>query len=114
MVVPQTLKSRRLEHWILNDLDQLVEGRFGTKYPKNGQRFTGQPDCVLVPGLAFDFLGFRLGYGAGYYDAFLIKTKATKVGVGFPLQFCRQPLPTEEHDVALDLLVTEQCYVVSK
>ncbi len=61
---------------------------------------------VLVPGLAFDRSGNRVGWGKGYYDRLLAGVEAVKVGVTLE----RRILPaieTEGHDVAMDLLVTE-------
>lgn len=57
-------------------------------------------DLVVVPGVAFDKLGNRLGRGKGYYDKVLKRTPACKVGVCFDFQFLDK-LPTEEHDVRM-------------
>lgn len=64
---------------------------------------------VLVPALAFDRKGYRLGRGKGYYDNFLNKYKNTKlicVGVG-PLDFIAQQLPTDAWDMPMHYLATE-------
>lgn len=66
-------------------------------------------DLVLVPGTAFDPMGYRLGYGKGYYDKFL-RTLAKQVpfiGLAFECQLV-QAIPAEEHDVRLDKIVTEK------
>ena len=65
-------------------------------------------DVVVVPGLAFTAGGQRLGQGGGWYDRFLARTRADclKIGVGFEVQVVDE-LPTEAHDVTLDLVVTE-------
>ena len=63
---------------------------------------------VFVPGVAFDRLGHRLGYGKGYYDRWLRGASALeKIGLAFSFQVLER-LPAEAHDVRLDLLVTEQ------
>lgn len=68
--------------------------------------FTGKYDLILVPGVVFDRLGYRIGYGGGYYDHFLAnQPSALKIGVGFPLQFSRSALPHEEHDIPVDYLI---------
>lgn len=64
-------------------------------------------DLILVPGLAFDRHGHRLGFGRGYYDRFLKKmTDAAKIGIGFDFQVIDK-LPREEHDEILDELITQ-------
>jgi len=102
VVVPKTLKKRKLEHLVLNSLDNLEPGVYGTSHPKNGVVFTGDIDLVIVPGLAFDCNNYRLGYGGGYYDAFLAEyPTAFTVGVAYPFQKILQ-VPKEAHDACLD------------
>lgn len=62
---------------------------------------------ILVPGLAFDEVNHRLGHGKGYYDRLLeTKSNATQsIGIGFIEQLSKRPLPTEPHDISLDLLL---------
>jgi 5-formyltetrahydrofolate cyclo-ligase len=71
-------------------------------------------DLVLVPGVAFSSRGERLGRGGGFYDRFLAMPglRAKKVGVCFDLQI-REELPTEAHDRAVDLVVTESRVLVA-
>jgi 5-formyltetrahydrofolate cyclo-ligase len=65
------------------------------------------PCVVLVPGLAFDRNGHRLGYGKGYYDRLLSRIPAAQtVGVGFAFQLI-DAVPHEAHDVALNGVVTD-------
>lgn len=65
-------------------------------------------DLVLVPGLAFDNQGYRLGYGGGVYDRILKKTKtATHAGLFFSIQNL-PVLPRQNHDQKLRLIVTEK------
>lgn len=61
-------------------------------------------DVILVPGVAFDADGNRLGRGKGYYDRILKQTNAYKVGVCFNFQFIEK-VPTEEHDVKMNKVV---------
>jgi 5-formyltetrahydrofolate cyclo-ligase len=65
-------------------------------------------ECVIVPGLAFDKTGARLGRGAGYYDKFLarLSPRTAKIGVGFAFQLVKS-VPTEQHDERLDLVLTD-------
>jgi 5-formyltetrahydrofolate cyclo-ligase len=68
-----------------------------------------QAGAVVCPGVAFDECGMRLGRGGGHYDMFLrqIKGQAQIIGCAFDCQISGQPLPSEEHDVRMDVIVTE-------
>ena len=62
-------------------------------------------DLVLVPGVAFDLEGYRLGHGKAYYDRLLPRLiHARKVGVGFGFQLV-ESVPVEPHDEVLDAVV---------
>ena len=71
------------------------------------------PETLVVPMLAFDRFGQRLGYGAGHYDRTLAKLRPAgpvlAVGFAFEAQFVEVPLPAEPTDQPLDLVVTEAC-----
>lgn len=66
-------------------------------------------DVIIAPGLAFDRLGNRLGYGGGYYDRYLgrMAPVATRIGVAFSLQLV-DLIPTEPDDQRVDIVVTDQ------
>src|SRR4051794_18407943 len=69
-------------------------------------------DLVLVPGLAFDLRGGRLGFGQGYYDRFLPgMPNAVRVGLSFELQLLAE-VPATTHDVPVDQLATERRMLV--
>ena len=102
VITPKALSGGRMENLILDSLEDLENGIFGTKHPKNGKQFTGKYDLIIVPGLAFTTDNWRLGYGGGYYDRFLINYPGTyKIGICYPFQRLQQ-IPLEEHDVQLD------------
>ena len=63
---------------------------------------------VLVPGVAFDRKGHRLGYGKGFYDRALANFRGLKVGVGFSMQVTSETLPNEASDVSMDIIVTDR------
>ena len=88
----------------------LREGRFGIREPADGAP-PAVPAIVLVPLLAFDRRGHRLGYGAGYYDRTLAGLRAggtvLAVGVGFAAQEV-ECVPHGPHDQPLDWIVTER------
>lgn len=86
----------------------LEKGSLGTRVPGPGAE-TGVPDILLVPLLAFDRSGYRLGYGGGYYDRTLEELRATReilaAGIGFDEQEV-DSVPREAHDQRLDWMVT--------
>ena len=105
IVTPKTLINRELQHLVLNSLEDLESGIYGTSHPKNGVVFNGIVDLIIVPGLAFDKEHYRLGYGGGYYDTFLDKhIHAIKVGVAYPFQNIHK-IPKEAHDACLDMVL---------
>ena len=65
-------------------------------------------DVFLVPGLAFDREGRRLGRGGGWYDRALSKSQGLKIGLAHVSQILNTPLPEESHDVRMDMVVTEK------
>lgn len=105
VVVPKTLRKRQLENLVLEDLNHMEPGIFGTYHPVNAEVYTGTYDLIVVAGLAFDGAGNRIGYGGGYYDTFLAgQMQACKAGVCFPFQLM-DSLPVEPHDIRLDLII---------
>ena len=70
-----------------------------------------EPDVILVPLLAFDRRGHRLGYGGGYYDRTIARLRAKRGAVAIGLAFSIQEVPavpTSDRDVRLDLVLTER------
>ncbi|AWK85533.1 5-formyltetrahydrofolate cyclo-ligase [Azospirillum thermophilum] len=90
--------------------DVLVKGRYGIHEP-DGSSPELRPAVLLVPLLAFDRRGHRLGYGAGYYDRTLEALRAVHpvlaVGVAFAAQEL-EAVPVGAHDQPLDWIVTER------
>jgi 5-formyltetrahydrofolate cyclo-ligase len=87
---------------------ELKKGRFGILEPAEPAFATeDEMDLILVPGMAFDRAGGRIGRGGGFYDRLLPLYRAVRVGLCFDFQ-CLETLPTETHDVRMDRLVTDQ------
>ena len=90
--------------------DVLVDGPFGLKEPSKDAEIL-LPSLVLVPALAFDALGNRLGYGKGHYDRALANLRehgrAFACAIGYKAQML-DALPAEPHDQPLDWAATEQ------
>ena len=89
--------------------EALEAGRYGIPVPLASAREV-LPDVLFVPLAAYDRRGFRLGYGAGYYDGSLAVLRRQKtvvaVGVAFSIQEV-ESVPTEPHDQRLDAVITE-------
>lgn len=106
IICPEVIKKRKLQNLKLNSLYELENGIFDTKYPANSEIYTGDYDLIIVPGLAFDKAGNRIGYGAGYYDNFLCNyPKVKKIGLCYNFQFFEN-IPIENHDIRVDLVLT--------
>lgn len=114
LVVPYC-DGAELKLFRLLDLSELVSGRFGILEPEPKLRdhpdrgvVPDELDLLLVPGVAFDRTGGRLGHGFGFYDR-LLKSAGPgipKIGLAFACQIVPK-VPMEPHDVALDAIVTE-------
>ena len=107
--VPLCRKGRQLVHREIRSLDDLSPSRFGLLEPTNPdlpEVASSDFDLVLIPGLAFDLSGNRIGFGAGYYDGFLSRTSAPKVALAYDFQVL-DTIPTEPHDVPLDAIITQ-------
>ena len=90
--------------------DLLVEGGFKVQVPHHTSPEV-LPDVILVPMLAFDAEGYRLGYGGGFYDRTLSKAMLERQVVAVGLAFAAQgteTLPREDHDQKLNWIITEQ------
>lgn len=87
------------------DESEMQEGDFHILEPKN-KPYEGSLDLIVVPGMAFDRDGHRLGRGRGYYDRFLSKYPEVKtIGICFDFQFL-ESIPTEPHDRRVDEVIT--------
>ena len=62
-------------------------------------------ELIIVPAVAYDRIGNRLGRGKGFYDRLLASTKATKIGVAYEFQLVDE-IPAESHDVPMDMIIT--------
>lgn len=89
--------------------EPLEAGPWGLMEPVLSQHFLPPVQLLLVPGLAFDDDGYRLGYGRGFFDALLARLPETvfTLGVGFEAQM-HLPVPVEPHDWAVQALLSER------
>jgi 5-formyltetrahydrofolate cyclo-ligase len=90
--------------------EPLEETWFGASEPVEGGAVDAASiDVVAVPGVAFDRLGGRLGYGGGFYDRFLLRLRddALRAAIGFACQLVDEPVPAASFDLRIDVVVTD-------
>lgn len=108
-VIPGT---REMEHFLITPFTHLVvnQWRIPEPDPRTSQEISPQEiDIVLVPLLAFDRKGYRVGYGGGYYDRFLPQTRPDCIKMGLSLFESIDKIDdTDEFDVPLDVCITPQ------
>ena len=97
-----------MREWVFSEL--LIAGVWGIREPQP-EAAVVDPDILLVPLLAFDRAGHRIGYGAGYYDLTLAQLRARKPVIAAGLAFAAQEVPAvpaTPRDALLDLVLTER------
>lgn len=111
--VPHILKQEKLMVPAqIFDFDKDLEpGYFGILSPIEDEVLIKDPseiDLVVTPGVLFDERGYRIGYGAGFYDRFFSKLNAAvpRIGLGFSLQQTEE-VPVDEFDIPIHALITE-------
>jgi 5-formyltetrahydrofolate cyclo-ligase len=121
IVVPWCLNNE-LELFLLTSMDELAVGMYKILEPREELR--GLPekklkptdlDLVMVPGVAFDRRGARMGHGFGYYDKLLqhARPDAPLAALAFESQLFPE-IPTQHHDIFMDMIITEQAVYPGK
>jgi 5-formyltetrahydrofolate cyclo-ligase len=92
---------------VVRDREALRPGRFGVLEPAAGCPVISlnQLDLMLVPGVAFDLSGGRVGRGKGFYDRLLAEVRGHKCGVAYDVQIVPS-VPVEPHDIHVDSILT--------
>ncbi len=114
VAVPRCIDGTcEMAFYYLTSLKQLSEGSFGVLEPLPSQcqlfEGNGKGSICIVPGMAFDCEGYRLGYGKGYYDRFLSGYEGFTVGVCYS-KCVKWSLPRSKYDKPVDMLVTEKFF----
>jgi 5-formyltetrahydrofolate cyclo-ligase len=113
-VYPRIEQEGQLAFYIPHSANSFVLNKWGIlePNPSAAQRIaiTDIP-FMLIPGLAFDREFTRLGRGQGFYDRVLQNYQGLKLGVCLSEQLVTTPLPREEHDMKMDIIVTEQYFI---
>ncbi len=109
VIVPVSdISTNTLSLSYIDSHTDLRKGAYGIPEPsviKNAD--TDDIDIILVPGLAFDRAGGRMGFGKGYYDRLLKNIKAVKIGLCYNFQLFDY-IPKENHDIPMDYIITEK------
>ncbi len=96
--------------WIIKEFaswDDLTPGPYNILQPKSSRRMkTSKLSAAIIPGVAFDRQGVRLGYGKGVYDKLLAASPAVKIGLAYDFQVVDKILK-HKHDLIMDTVVTE-------
>ncbi len=103
------VEQQELSFWAPANAKAFTTGAFGIQEPDPGQSQRVELSAIqgfIIPGLAFDKKGARLGKGKSFYDRALKNYAGLKVGVGFSWQV-QESLPTDPWDIFMDVLVTD-------
>ncbi|MFQ5864574.1 MAG: 5-formyltetrahydrofolate cyclo-ligase [bacterium] len=111
VVVPVVdLPNRTLVHSKIRNFGDLQAGSFGILEPRKDRILPITVDelkLIIVPGIAFDLMGHRIGFGGGYYDEFLRQVKAPKIALAFAFQIVEK-IPISSQDQRVDIIVSEK------
>jgi 5-formyltetrahydrofolate cyclo-ligase len=106
ILVPKAdFDSLSMTHHMLTDHKDLQKNIFNILEPQQSAAHTGEIDLVLVPLLAFDLRGYRVGYGKGFYDRFLRGIDTIKLGVSL-FEAVDEITDADAHDIPLDGCIT--------
>jgi 5-formyltetrahydrofolate cyclo-ligase len=109
IVLPK-VKEDTLSLYMIDDLRKLKKGAFGILEPEEGKEVKEEEVSVaIIPGVAFDRRGVRIGHGAGFYDRFLskMKGKIPLIALAFSCQLFSY-IPKTSTDVSVDKIITEE------
>ncbi len=105
---PRCIADGIMEFYYVSALSELQKGAYGIMEPPTDRPATNfRSALAIVPALAYDKDGYRLGYGGGYYDRFLAKYPVFAVGVAYSACIT-DTLPCGEFDIAVDTVITEK------
>lgn len=114
VAVPKTAPERKMYFLPVQSFAELQKNSFGVYEPTGREEEAWIPeegDLFLVPVVGFDAKKNRMGYGGGYYDRYFAKHRGfRKIGLAFALQM--QEIPTEETDIPLDEIITENGVII--
>lgn len=113
-VVPKT-KQKHIHLYELKPDTTFEEAKFSIREPVNTSLFKKwkEIDLFIVPGIAFDKRGHRIGYGGGFFDRLLSKLNCTTIGLAYEQQIVDK-IPEKKYDVAVSYILTERRLILCK
>jgi len=105
---PYCYRGGIMQARIVRDLSELKPSMLGIPAPSDEAPMISpeELDLIIVPALAYDYSGYRVGYGGGYYDRYLSGVRAYTVGIARE-RLMMEKLPKEKHDVPVKCVITE-------
>ncbi len=112
VALPKCKEGGEMTFYYIRSLDDVESGAFGIYEPKEGlipyDITESRPAIMLIPALAYDKFGYRLGYGRGFYDRFVNAFGGVKAGLCYRAFLKNEPLPRGRFDMAVDYIVTDK------
>lgn len=104
LLLPQVdNKDKKLKAISITPNTEFFTSSFGIQEPIGNEEL--EPDLFIVPAIALDKQGNRIGYGAGYYDKYLKDKKGIKIGIIYDFQLVDE-LKVEAHDISMDIVIS--------
>lgn len=111
IVIPKCEPNTKQMDFYTYDSSTVLESvYYGLNEPSTDKEQKVEPgkiDVMVVPGLIFSTAGYRVGFGGGYYDRYLASYHGMKISLAFKMQV-RSDIPTEEFDIPVDYIFTDQ------
>ena len=108
LLYPKCEGDHEMSYYYVDSLDELKAGMFNILEPSDRKAYEpNSTDVCIVPGLAYDKQGYRLGYGRGFYDRFLSDFGGITVGLCYS-DFIEGNVPKGKYDMKVDVLLTEK------
>ncbi|MCL2837997.1 MAG: 5-formyltetrahydrofolate cyclo-ligase [Oscillospiraceae bacterium] len=108
--IPKIAGKRKMDFYCIEKGQPLKANKYGILEPTDDCElaFPNKKSMFVIPGLAFDKNGYRIGYGAGFYDIYLAEREVlAKIGICFDLQIVDDAYP-DSHDIPVSVIVTEK------
>lgn len=105
-----TSSTREMHFYVFTNYEQLEQVYMELLEPKIGETTLiskDEIDVLISPGIVFDKQGFRIGYGGGYYDRFLVDYKKITLSMAFEVQLVEK-VPVSEYDLPICTIITEE------
>jgi 5-formyltetrahydrofolate cyclo-ligase len=111
VAIPKCLaKTKEMDFRVFTDYSQLEIVYYGLQEPKIDETtavIPDQIDLLIVPGLIYDKRGYRIGFGGGYFDRYLVNYPNAKITIAFDIQVVER-IPTEQFDLPVQKIITDK------